>query len=557
MSEAPGYRKSFRFWPKDLPRELVYPQTGFDGFLTKAAREFPERCLIDFYGWRIDYAEGDRLVGRIAAYLQGACGLARGERVALYMQNCPQYILAFQAILRAGGVVVPVNPMSVAAELDYLLRDSGAIAAFVAGELLEQAGHSLLQLRRTIVVCYADCAPAERDGASPETLFAPPVRNIPANATRWADMVATDRTFSPVDMRASDMSAIVYSSGTTGAPKGCVHTHGSMTATAISAGLWEGLGAGDCALSVAPLFHVTGAQFGMNRCICAGATIALLQRWDVRIAARAVERCGITHWNGVPLLVAELLSDPEASRRNLASIRMFSGGGAAMPAAVAQEVKDRFGLDFVEGYGLTETMAPTHFNPPDRARKQCLGIPAFDVDAIVVDPDTLRILPAGEVGEILVRAPGLFSGYWNNEEATRAAFVEIEGLRWFRTGDLGRTDEDGYFFFADRLKRMINAGGYKVWPAEVENMMFAHPVIRECCVIATPDARRGEMVKAVVALRDGCQPSDDVAREIMDWCRRKMAAYKVPREISFVGALPRGGTGKIDWRRMQEAEFVR
>jgi len=297
-------------------------------------------------------------------------------------------------------------------------------------------------------------------------------------------------------------------------------------------------------------------QFGMNRALVAGATIALLQRWDVRVAAAAVERCRITHWNGVPLLVAELLSDPEASARDLSSIRKFSGGGAAMPAAVAQQAKERFGRDFVEGYGLTEAMGPSHFNPPDRAKKQCLGIPAFDVESIVVDPQTLRILPAGEVGEILLRGPGLFREYWNRPDATHEAFVEVEGARWFRTGDLGRTDEDGYFFFADRLKRMINAAGYKIWPAEIESLMFAHPSIRECCVIAAPDARRGEMAKAVVALRAGAASSEALAEEIIAWCRTKMAAYKVPREVAFVDALPRGGTGKIDWRRLQEAEFA-
>ena len=548
--------KSFRFWPQDLPRSLVYPQTGFDAHLAAAAARDPVRCLIDFYGWRIGYGEADRIVTDIAAFLQTECGLARGDRVVFYMQNCPQFILAFQAVLRAGGPVTPVNPMSVADELGYIVADSGAQIAFVGEEMFDRAPGVLANLNHVVAVRYGDCAPQDSDASLPDLLLAPSRAGLPANAVRWRDMLATAHAFAPLAIGPDDMSALVYSSGTTGAPKGCVHTHGSMAATAMSTALWEGLGADDCILAVSPLFHVTGVQFGMNRALVAGATIALLQRWDVRVAAAAVERCRITHWNGVPLLVAELLSDLEASARDLSSIRMFSGGGAAMPAAVAQQAKERFGRDFVEGYGLTEAMGPSHFNPPDRAKKQCLGIPAFDVESIVVDPQTLRILPAGEVGEILLRGPGLFREYWNRPDATHEAFVDVEGARWFRTGDLGRTDEDGYFFFADRLKRMINAAGYKIWPAEIESLMFAHPSIRECCVIAAPDARRGEMAKAVVALRAGAASSEALAEEIIAWCRTKMAAYKVPREVAFVDALPRGGTGKIDWRRLQEAEFA-
>jgi fatty-acyl-CoA synthase len=548
--------KSFRFWPQDLPRSLTYPQTGFDAHLAVAAARDPDRCLIDFCGWRIGYGEADRIVTDIAGFLQDECGLARGDRVIFYMQNCPQFILAFQAALRAGGAVTPVNPMSVSDELAYIVADSGAQIAFVGEEMFDRAPDVLATLRRVVAVRAGDCAPQDAEASLPDPLRAPARADLPDNAVRWRDMLSSARAFEPVPLGPDDMSALVYSSGTTGKPKGCVHTHRSMAATALSTALWEGLGPGDCVLAVSPLFHVTGVQFGMNRALVAGATVALLQRWDVRVAAATVERCGITHWNGVPLLVAELLSDPEAAARDLSSIRMFSGGGAAMPAAVAQQARERFGRDFVEGYGLTEAMGPSHFNPPDRAKKQCLGIPSFDVESVVVDPQTLRILPAGEVGEILLRGPGLFREYWNRPDATREAFVEVEGARWFRTGDLGRTDEDGYFFFADRLKRMINAAGYKIWPAEIESLMFAHPSVRECCVIAAPDARRGEMTKAVVALRADAAPSEALAEEIIAWCRTKMAAYKVPREVAFVDALPRGGTGKIDWRRLQEAEFA-
>jgi fatty-acyl-CoA synthase len=223
-----------------------------------------------------------------------------------------------------------------------------------------------------------------------------------------------------------------------------------------------------------------------------------------------------------------------------------------MPAAVAQRLEDQ-GIIYFEGYGLSETMAATHVNPPGGPKKQCLGIPIYDVDSRVVDPLTLRELPTGEVGEIVTHGPQVFSGYWNKPEDSAQAFIDIDGKRFFRTGDLGKVDEDGYFFMVDRLKRMINASGFKVWPSEVESLMYEHPAVAEACVIGTKDAHRGETVKALVVLRSEWRGRID-ALEIIDWCRQTMAAYKVPRIIVLVEALPKSGSGKIQWRELQNLE---
>ncbi|HLE66333.1 MAG TPA: AMP-binding protein, partial [Burkholderiales bacterium] len=228
------------------------------------------------------------------------------------------------------------------------------------------------------------------------------------------------------------------------------------------------------------------------------------------------------------------------------------GGGAAMPEAIAQKLLDACGIEYMEGYGMTETISQTHMNPANRPKKQCLGIPAFDTEALVVDPETLRTLEPGEQGEIVVRGPQLLTGYWKRPREYRESWVEIGGRSFFRTGDLGRMDEEGYYFISDRLKRMINAAGFKVWPAEVEAAMYRHPAIQECCIIASPDERRGETVKAVVVLKAGAEAT---AQEILDWARGQMAAYKVPRKVEFSAALPRSGSGKIQWRALQEREF--
>jgi fatty-acyl-CoA synthase len=248
-----------------------------------------------------------------------------------------------------------------------------------------------------------------------------------------------------------------------------------------------------------------------------------------------------------------MVSNPRIGEYDLSSLVGIRGGGAAMPEAVAARLKALTGLDFIEGYGMSETLAATHLNPPHRPKPQCLGIPMYDVDSRLLDPATLGAVPPGEVGEIIVHAPQVMQGYWRNEKATAESFLEIDGKRFLRTGDLARVDEEGYFFMTDRLKRMVNASGFKVWPAEVEALMHHHPAIQEACVIAARDPRRGETVKALVVVRKGLE-RQPTAEEITQWCHDHMAAYKVPRIVEFVEALPRSGSGKVMWRELQEQQ---
>jgi fatty-acyl-CoA synthase len=270
------------------------------------------------------------------------------------------------------------------------------------------------------------------------------------------------------------------------------------------------------------------------------------------VAGYLISRWKVTAWTNIPTMVVDLLASPKLPHYDLTSLQQIGGGGAAMPQAIAQRLEEQYGLRYQEGYGLTETAAPTHTNPFERPKQQCLGIPISSTDARVIDPDSLQELPAGESGEIIVHGPQVFHGYWKQPEATAAAFIEFDGRRFFRTGDMGRMDEDGYFFMTDRLKRMINASGFKVWPAEVELLMYRHPAVQEACIIATQDAYRGESVKAVVVLRPTHR--DTTAEEIIAWCRENMAAYKVPRQVAFADALPKSGSGKVMWRLLQEAE---
>jgi fatty-acyl-CoA synthase len=330
-----------------------------------------------------------------------------------------------------------------------------------------------------------------------------------------------------------------------------MHTHRTCLHNIAGAALWKHITEQTVALATAPFFHVTGLIHSFLACVYAGGTMVIQRRWDPAVAAELVARHRCTHWDNVPTMVVDLLSNPQAMRHDLSSLKWIFGGGAAMPEAIAQKLFEVCGVRYIEGYGLTETISQTHINPPQNPKQQCLGIPTFDTEALIVDPGTLKVLGPGEQGEIVVRGPQVLAGYWGNDKDYREAFCEVGGKRWFRTGDLGRMDADGYYFISDRLKRMINAAGFKVWPAEVEAAMYQHPAIKECCIIASPDERRGETVKAVVVLKPGAVAS---AEEIIEWARGRMAAYKVPRKVSFMDALPRTGSGKLMWRALQEKE---
>ena len=545
----------FRFWPKGVARELRVPRATLLDYLDTAARRYPGKPAIVYCGAATSYAQLRQRVDALAGYLQQRLGVAPGDRVLLASQNCPQFVTAFYAVLRAGAVVVPVNPMSKAAEVQHYAADSGACIAFVAQELLPALafGEGEGDLRAALVHAYADAIDASAsDDTLPGWVTAPRAPLADARLHGFEQAIARGLAPAALPLSPDDLAVLPYTSGTTGHPKGCMHTHATLLASLASSAVWKQLHVETVTLAVAPLFHMLGLQNGMNLPMFLGATAVMMPRWDPAMAARLIERHAVTAWSAPPAMVIDLFSHPEAERRDLSSLALLSGGGAAMPEAVAALLLQRHGLSYNEGYGLTETASFLHANPPARGKRQCLGMPTQGVDSRIVDPVTFEELPAGEVGELVARGAQLMKGYWRNPEADREVFIEIGGERFFRTGDLASMDEDGYFFLRDRLKRMINASGYKVWPTEVENAMYEHPAIHEACVIAVPDGRRGESVKALVVLKP--QERGRVGEEdVVAWCRERMAVYKAPRVVEFLDSLPKSGTGKILWRELQEA----
>ncbi|MES3000466.1 MAG: long-chain fatty acid--CoA ligase [Pseudomonadota bacterium] len=559
-------RPHHKFWPRRLPHEITPPATSLWDNLAISARRYPDKAALIFFGRTTTYRELQQQAERFAARLH-ALGVRKGDRVMLDMQNCPQLIVAHFAILRANAVVVPVNPMNRAEELKHYIDDPDAKVAITTADLaveIAKASDALPEPRRLahlIVTRFTDAFDADGEEAQAmpaawrEWLLTP--HALPqlagGNAMAWTD--ALDIASPPPELTVgpADMAVLPYTSGTTGLPKGCMHLHSSIMHNAISSCAWGNGTASNVALLVVPMFHITGMVSVLHSAIYMGATLVVMPRWDRDVAGRLISKYKVTTWTNIPTMVIDLLGSPSFGAYDLTSLLHIGGGGAAMPQAVAQRLQDSFGLRYVEGYGLTETAAPSHSNPPDDPKQQCLGIPFMGCDSRVVDPETLEEMPVGEQGEIITHGPMVFAGYWKHPQATAAAFIEWQGKRFFRTGDLGRVDEDGYFFMTDRLKRMINASGFKVWPAEVEALMFRHPAIQEACVIAARDAYRGETVKAVVVLR-ASHKGQVSEQDIMEWSRQNMAVYKAPRIVQFADALPKSGSGKVMWRTLQEAE---
>ncbi|MEN5179328.1 long-chain fatty acid--CoA ligase [Comamonas testosteroni] len=562
-----------RYWPGRVPTRLTVPQTSVWDNLAVNARRYPDHAALVFFEQVITYRQMEQITERLAAHLH-AQGVQRGDRVILLMQNCPQLVLAHYAILRANAVVVPVNPMNTADELAHYITDADARVAITTTDLagaLAQANHQVSQmpgaepLRHLLITRFADAMPpqVQQQADFPQAWAAwllgehalPDASLLPgASVASWQQALQCTNAPPPLSVGAADMAILPYTSGTTGKPKGCIHAH-SHIQHAVQAGLlWGRQSTESVNLVVAPMFHITGMVSIMHVLIGAGATLVIMPRWDRNLAAGLMLRWRVTHWANIPTMVVDLLASPQLAQVDMRSLVYIGGGGAAMPQPVAQHIKDLWGLDYIEGYGMTETCGASHANPYEHPKQQCLGVPHIGMQSKVIDPATLQELPSGEVGEIVVRGPQVLQGYWKQPGATETSFVQVGGERFFRTGDLGYRDEDGYFFLTDRLKRMINASGYKVWPAEVESLMYRHPAILEACVISARDPYRGETVKAVVVLRPSHQGQVS-EQDIIAWCHEHMAVYKAPRIVQLVDHLPKSGSGKVMWRLLQEKEL--
>jgi fatty-acyl-CoA synthase len=426
-------RPHHAIWPKRLPRTLPLPETSLWFNLEVSARRYPQKPAYMFFGQALRFAELLAQAEALAGWLQ-ANGVKKGDRVAVLMQNCPQFVVAVHAVLRADAVVVPVNPMNKADELGHYITDPGTAMFITTADLagaVAQANAQLppqQQLRHIVATRFTDAMPGRLDAAETPTPAilqwlqadpALPAATATTGVTRWADALAAGHRPGPHTAEPDDLALLPYTSGTTGLPKGCMHTHRTLMHNVMSGGIWGCSTVESVSLGVVPMFHITGFIYGCLGPVAGGNTTVILPRWDRELAGRLIARHQVTHWTCIPTMIIDLFGSPNYASFDLRSLKYLSGGGAAMPQAVAQRLIDEFGITFAEGYGLTETAAPTHSNPPERAKLQCLGIPVIGTDSRIIDPDTLAELPVGEAGEIVSSGPQVFKGYWGHPEAPR------------------------------------------------------------------------------------------------------------------------------------------
>ncbi|NLP62594.1 long-chain-fatty-acid--CoA ligase [Paraburkholderia sacchari] len=546
--------RHYAHWPEGVPHTLRAPESNLFSFLAASAARCPEKTAIDYYGAQMSYRTLHEAVLNLAGYMQQRLSVRGGDRVLLLMQNCPHFAIAYYAVLRCGAVVVPANPMSTAAEVAYYAADSGARVAITTQDMLPRLTPLLESgaLAGCVVGACSEFAGEPRDVPFmeiPAFVREPRQRLTQAGVHEFAGALAAGIAPTPL-AGSADLAVIGYTSGTTGEPKGAMLSHRAFSYVVNQRVLWFSDDPDSSDLITLPVSHVAG-MCALNQALVQGRTMVLLARWDAAAVPRLIEHHRIGCWAAVTPMLVELLGRPELAQHDLSSLCRLYGGATAMPEAVARQIEQRLGVPYIECYGMTETCGSTHMNPPQASRQQCAGIPQINVDARVIDPDGGAELGPNQPGELVMHSPTQFDGYWGRPDASEAAFVEIDGKRFVRSGDIGHYDEDGYFYITDRLKRMINASGLKVWPAEIESRLHGHPAVREACVISAHDAHRGETVKALVVLRDTAR--DTLTPEaLMEWARSCMAAYKVPRQIEFVESLPRSAAGKLLWRIVQD-----
>lgn len=532
-----GEKRALSLYPEHISFYMDIPDKTVCDVLHERAAEFGSQPALTFYDKTITYAELVAAVNRFASSLQ-ARGVQKGDRVAIMLPNCPQYVIAYYGILQAGAIVTQVNPMLVERELAYLLKDSGAKMIVIYEPLYPR----LAAVRGETAV----------EQAVTVSLGAPPsVALAEGDVTFDKFLAAGSGAVRPVPIEPMhDVAVLQYTGGTTGRSKGAMLTHHNIFANVLQCaeffkGTFE-LGK-ERYLTVIPLFHVFAMTSGMNLAIYQGAENILLPRFELKEVLETIRDKQPTVFPGVPTMYVAITNTPGVEQYGISSIKTCNSGSAPMPLELMRDFEAKTGAVVLEGYGLSEASPVTHCNPPFAARKPGtvgIGMPLTEYKVVDVATGTQE-LPPGEVGELIIRGPQVMKGYWNMPEETAVALRD----GWLYTGDLASIDEEGYVTIVDRKKDLIIAGGYNIYPREIEEVLYEHPAVKEAAAVGVPDPYRGETVKAIIVLKDGQQASEE---DILAHCRKNLAAYKVPRIVEFRAELPKTNVGKILRRALRE-----
>ena len=535
------------------------PSITLARMLEQTVRKFPRRTALIYQGNHINYADLMEHVNRCTAGLQ-SLGVKKGDRVALLMSNCPQFVIAYFAAVKAGAIVTATSAVYTAREVGHQWADSGAETVIVERRLLPVVATALPhlpKLKNIIVTGLRDYSPRNflslrkalrKRGRSKASRITHHSSRITYHVSRitWSNLLSVNDRPRRVTSAPDDIACLQYTGGTTGTSKGAMLTHANLVINAQQISHWLSKGQPEVMVAALPLFHIYAMTCVMISSLMAGGTVIIVPRFELKSALNIVRKYRPTIFHGVPTMYVAFNNAPKVERYGFHSLRVCMSGGAALPVEVQQKFERLTGGRLVEGYGLTEASPVTHVNPPDGSSKAgSIGIPIPGTEVRIMDPETgERELPVGEIGELVIRGPQVMKGYWQKPKET--AGVLRNG--WLYTGDIAKKDSENYFYIVDRKKDMIIAGGYNIYPREVEEVLFEHPHISEAVVVGLPDAYRGETVKAFIVLKDGAKITSE---EIVAFCREHLAAYKVPRHIEFRNSLPKSGVGKYLRRELR------
>jgi len=554
-------------YARGVPAAIDIPDRPLTWLLDSTVSKYPSHTAFIYYGTRLSYAQFSSLANRFAMGLQ-RLGIQPGDRIAIALPNVPQYPIAYYGALRAGAVVVPTNPLYTGREMQHQLADSGARAIVMLDMFypVVRAVREKTSLEHIILTSPAYYLPpilrklypaSQRNAKHPEPRLTEKELREDKTLHVMQDLLQA-RTRGgievynlPVARHADDLAALQYTGGTTGLSKGAMLAHHNLLANTLQARVWnvDARDTQEITLCVAPFFHSYGMTVGMNLSIMTAATMVLLPQFKVKEVVRAIRRYHPTQLPGIPTMYLSIMKEMGKQTGELRSIKYCISGASALPAKVRTDWERLTGGKLVEGYGLSEASPVTHCNPLNGdVREGSIGLPVPGVDCAILDEKTGEALPAGETGEIVVKGPNIMQGYWHQPGETADIFLH----GWMRTGDIGKMDEDGYFYVLDRSKDLIKASGFNIFPREVEEVLYHHPAVQEAAVVGVPHEYRVETVAAVIVLKPGYTPTEETRRDILAYCKKELTPYKVPKIVEFRASLPKSLIGKVLKRELRE-----
>ena len=542
--------KLYQDW---MPSDITPEFDNMLDLLAASVRRAPETVAIKYFDGQTTLAELDSQSNAVAVALTEN-GFGNGDLLALYVQNDPAFVIGLIAAWKAGGGAVAVNPMNKGRELAYILEDSGAVALLCLEDLYTSVAAEVLSDGATAVKTVITCSGLDGQTRDDPRIFSGGRPTMPAGTLDLAELIEryAGRVPSPASPSGDDVAVLTYTSGTTGVPKGAMNTHANMAFNSQTYRDWVQMTGDDVIYGVAPLFHITGLVAHIGLGLLVPCPLVLNHQFEPSVVIDAIREHRPTFTVGAITVFINLVNNPDMAPEDWSSFRALFSGGAAIAPTVIDRFRDKTGLYIHTVYGLTETTSPSHGVPYGMTAPVdpvsgalSVGLPTFNTTCRIIDEDGQE-LPVGEPGEIVISGPQVIPGYWRNPEATAESIPGGE----LRTGDIGFMDEQGWFYIVDRKKDMINASGYKVWPREVEDVLYSHPAIREVAVVGVPDEYRGETVMAYASVQAGSSVTE---QELIDFCKARMAAYKYPRTIKFLDDLPKTTTGKILRRELRQS----